>query len=90
MAEQKDRAVWSAKHIRDIFWLKQLSAATLVLLGMVITIVAAVYSIGFLEYFGTGIVAIGVFVFFPSARPMLSRVATRLPFLSNSTDKDPQ
>lgn len=76
------REVWSEEHRVHVYWFEKSVG-----LGAIIVAVWFVPDTsGIAQYFFIGMGSIGVWKMFPSARPIVSRIVDRLPFLA---DKKP-
>lgn len=79
MSEGDTRPDWGEKHRMHI-QLLILIFAGVVLIG---SIPLAMFTEGIPQYFGVGLGSIAAFQLFPSARPFLSDLVDRLPFLKS-------
>ena len=81
--ERRDRLVWTEKHRRQVLLMEKAFSGMLTLAGIGMVVMFE----GIAQSVGIGVLAVGVYNFFPDIRPFLSNLADRVPFLASKTDK---
>ncbi len=83
MSGSRSRVKWSQAHREDMAKIEKVGAAVAFVVGAVLVQVAASRLV---EWSGVGLIVLGAWAFFPSARPLISNVVDRLPFLASKTE----
>ena len=87
MAERAARIRWSARHRRQVWWMEKIGAGVAAVLGLAIVVFT---TDRFTQTIGVSVATLGVWGFFPSARPFISDMLDRLPLTANKTDGGPR
>lgn len=79
---ERNRVQWSQKHREHVFWFEKGLAVLLIVAGVVLAREMA----GTMQYVGSALLGVGVWVSFPSVRPLLSALVERIPGLAPKSE----
>ena len=86
MPDRAKRIRWSVRHRQTVAIVEKVGSGLVLVLGATM----AYFGSGLGQYTGIGLASLGVWGFFPSARPLISDIVDRIPMLAKKTDEGPR